>query len=243
MVRDLPLTCCCLPHSFPSIPGPNNSGKTFADFWGADTPAYLATWFDQSGGGNHIINYGTFTNVVLYPYAYNKTGAGVTLILYGSTYVLAVGDNNAYGAALNFTNAVFPQSYYATLRNTNTNYGTILSSTHIAPKGATVSVGICTAPPDGLYSYASANSQLVTVNGVASSKYVPIGVWSTLVIGKSNPTGNNGGMFTNIAHDPDHVTRAFSGHLAELVLSWNNATAVTAAAYRENSLIFVKSLA
>jgi hypothetical protein len=195
----------------------------------------VATWYDQSGVGNHIVNYAT------------SSTATVTLKPWGSVYVLSIdgalvmgGYGTMTGSGLNFTNSVSPQAVYATLQpsysgsqvispfSTSNNFGFLLSSK---------STALYTSTPFSFTGSGwSGGCPLAQVNGVSapSGSFLSLNQWSTFVIGQSNPSA-----LTNVAYDAGKNNRGFYGLLAELVLSSDLATTNSAASYYSSSLLTV----
>ena len=156
--------------------------------------ARLATWYDQSGGGNHLIN--------VQSNKWPSDTAKVLLEAVGSTYVVNIDSGANQGAGLTFTSpAVYPQGVYATINPTNDQYGYLLSGTRIPLSGIPATNGFCVAPP-GLCKAGGWCGSYLSVNGDTKDLVPDLNTWSDIVVGANN-TGDQHSFFTRVAWDPD----------------------------------------
>lgn len=200
--------------------GANGSGTTYATWIGANT-AYVVTWYDQSGRGNHC----TQSNTTIQP----------TISLQNSKYVVTF--NNTTGTYFNLTTASQPNTIFCQFTNSNTNFGSIICSNADFSQrfGQNSGININGQSNANDWYFSQGVPKFAYNNGVSATT-VLLSNWNSLALSTTS-TVYTLGSFTKVGTDGFSTARGMNGYMAEMI-GHNIAMTITdASAFYRNRLI------
>ena len=199
--------------------GANNTGTTYSSWIGANT-AYVTIWYDQSTNANHATN------------AVNGT-TQPNISLQNSKYVIQFQSANA--TVLNITTSYSPNTVFCHFYNTNTNHGTIITSSidfelRFGSTAASTSVNGDSNTADWYY---SGTGTKVSYNNGVSSTTVLVNGWNLLSLSIGNVSAT---PFNRIGTDGLQASRGINGYMTEIMLHNKAVVANDMVSYYNNRL-------
>lgn len=179
--------------------------------WLAGT-VYVKTWYDQSGNDNHASN--------------NVNGSTQpTLALQDGMYVVRW--QSALSTILNMTSPFKASAVFTIFYNTNSSYGTILSSPALVSVKFGSGLVLNGDSNSGDWFYSGSGEKVSYVNGTSASSLTALSVWQTLSLSVGTPPDIS---FTTIGSDII-PTRSINGYMADMVLYNTPRTTTEASSY------------
>jgi hypothetical protein len=181
--------------------GSNNTGTTFSNWIVANT-AYVYVWYDQSTNANNASN---SVNGTTQP----------NISLQNSKYVIQF--QNANSTVLNIATSYSPYTIFCNFYNTNSAYGTIITSSRDYELRFGGGGGIfINGDSNGADWFFSAGGTKIGYNNGSESTAVLVGGWNLLSLTGttlSNPSIN----FQIIGKDNIDNTRGINGYMTEII--------------------------
>jgi hypothetical protein len=196
--------------------GANNTGQTYSSWIGANT-GYISTWYDQSGKANDLKN---TTNNTTQP----------ILTIQNSKYV--VNWINGSSTVLNITTPLIVNTIFSHFYNTNSTYGTIISSNgdsemRFGPGGA---LNINGDSNSADWYYSSTGTKLSYVNGSSSTTLSGLNTWQILSLSVQTPPFS----FYKVGADGFSNSRSINGYMTEMILHNKQMIASSMVTYNTN---------
>lgn len=191
--------------------GANNTGTSYSTWIGSST-AYIVTWYDQSGNGNHATNNTNNTTQPNISFQNNK-------------YIIQFQKNNS--TVLNVPN-IRPNTIFCHFYNTNSVYGGSIMSTpydyQMRFGGGAVNINGDSNGGDWYYMGSLNGGTCLSYNNGVSSSTVAVNEWNLFTVSLSTPqwstnqTGNVATYFTRIGQDGySAVNRSIDGYMTEMI--------------------------
>jgi hypothetical protein len=195
------------------------SGTSYATWIGANT-AYVVTWYDQSGSGNHCKQ----TTTTIQP----------TISLQNSKYV--VNFNNTTGTYLTLTTSSRPNTIFCQFNNSNVNWGSIISAAVNTDFEQRFFNGTDILGQNQNDWYFSQGGTKFAYNNGVSAVSVVLNNWNSLALSTTSPVYTLG-PFLNIGTDGYDRNNGINGYMTDMI-GHNIAMSTTdATAFYTNRLI------
>lgn len=182
--------------------GPNKTGSAYSTWIGANT-GYITKWYDQSGKGNHATN------------SANNTTQPIILLFNGNYYIQFINTNSTQ---LNLTTAVQPNTIFCNFYNSNSSYGTIISSAYgLGQRFSGSGLTIDGDSNSGDWYKSSSGTKLSYVNGVSSSVLSSLYKFQSLCLSVQNYPTTVPLYLYSIGNDTFGNSRSINGFMMDLI--------------------------
>lgn len=218
--------------------GAGNTGTSYAS-WISSGTGYITTWYDQSGNGNNAANATASQQPSIY---ISSTSSNKYVVSWDRSRSTVLNINTPIQPKTMFTQA------YWTI-NTNTDYGTIISSQYDFGQRFNGSVNGASNGDDW---YASGTgTKLSYVNGVATTTHNPLNAWNTISLSMETPNYAT----SSITSKPNYATngpaklfklgadgwsasqRSITGYMSEIIMHHTPQTASDMTTYYSGRIL------